>query len=62
MLATIEAAHPDHAPEDKVRPVEDLVKVAEEAGQALEYAPTPVLQRLMNYVHTARTVAYERTG
>ncbi|WP_434418174.1 hypothetical protein [Nannocystis pusilla] len=62
MLATIEAAHPDHAPGDNVRPVEDLVKVAEEAGQALEYAPTLALQRLMHYVHTARTVAYQRTG
>ncbi|MFY0540485.1 hypothetical protein [Nannocystis pusilla] len=62
MLATIEAARPDRAPRDRVRPVEDLVRVAEEAGQALKYAPTPALQRLMNYVHTARTVAYERTG
>lgn len=62
MLATIEAAHPGHAAGDKLRPVADLVKVAEEAGQALEYAPAPALQRLMVYVHTARTVAYERTG
>ncbi|WAS96481.1 hypothetical protein [Nannocystis punicea] len=62
MLATIKGAHPDHAPKGKIRPVEDLVKVAEEAGQALEYAPTQALQRLMNYVHAARIVAYERTG
>jgi hypothetical protein len=62
MLAIIEAAHPDHASRDKLRPVAELVKVAEEAGQALEYAPTPALRRLMHYVHTARTVAYERTG
>lgn len=62
MLATIQAARPDHAAGDKLRPVADLVEVAEEAGQALEYAPTPALQRLMTYVHTARTVAYERTG
>jgi hypothetical protein len=62
MLATIEAARPGHASGDKLRPVADLVKVAEEAGQALEYAPAPALQRLMSYVHTARTVAYERTG
>lgn len=62
MLATIQAAHPAHAPGGLLRPVADLVKVAEEAGQALEYAPAPALQRLMHYVHTSRTVAYERSG
>lgn len=62
MLATIQAAHPGHTSKDELRPVAELVKVAEEAGQALEYAPRPALQRLMSYVHTARSVAYARSG
>lgn len=62
IFATVKAGHPDHTPKDKLAPVSTLAEVAKEAGQAIEYAPTQDLHRLMNYIRVARLTAYDRTG
>lgn len=62
IFAAVKAGHPDHTPKDKLAPVSTLTEAAKEAGQAIEYAPTQDLHRLMNYIHVARLTAYDRTG